>query len=242
MSTVNVVVGASGGIGAALVNALASASPSSLVIAVGRQQCKATAGNIRPYAIEDYSEPSIQICLNHIISEYGKLTTLICCVGTLHDDTKGIKPEKRLEDINANQLSHYFAVNTIIPSLWVKHAAEHFSDQGPAHCVVLSARVGSISDNRVGGWYGYRASKAALNMFIKTAQVEYQRRAKNVALVAYHPGTVDTALSKPFQRNVKPEKLFTPAFTAQQLLSFLPDLDPQQGPFYLDWQGQAIDW
>ena len=133
-------------------------------------------------------------------------------------------------------------VNFIPPSLWIKHAVKLLAPKCLTSFTVLSARVGSISDNQLGGWYGYRASKAALNMMLKTAQVEYRRRLPESGLVAYHPGTVDTQLSKPFQANVKPEKLFTPEFTAQALWRELDTLSVEKAPYYIDWQGKTISW
>lgn len=109
----------------------------------------------------------------------------------------------------------------------------------------LSARVGSINDNELGGWYTYRASKAALNMLFKTAAIELARRAKNTKLILFHPGTTDTELSKPFQKNVPAGKLFTPEFVAGQLFELTnnnPDLKLNGEPAYLDWQGSTIPW
>ena len=106
----------------------------------------------------------------------------------------------------------------------------------------FSARVGSINDNKLGGWYGYRASKAALNMMLKCAQIECQRRAKNISLISYHPGTVETELSKPFQSKVPTGKLFSAHFTVTQLLNIIPSLSAENGPHYIDWQGNTIPW
>jgi NAD(P)-dependent dehydrogenase (short-subunit alcohol dehydrogenase family) len=94
----------------------------------------------------------------------------------------------------------------------------------------------------MGGWYGYRASKSALNMVIKSASIEYRRRTKHTALASYHPGTVDTGLSKPFQGNVKSNKLFEPAFTAERLVNILANVDVNDGPYYLDWDNKPITW
>ena len=167
---------------------------------------------------------------------------VICTVGFLHNASQGIRPEKRLEDISADALTEYFAVNTIIPALWLKYLPKLVAKQAPTTMAFFSARVGSISDNRLGGWYGYRASKAALNMLVKNAAIELGRRHKHVTLMAYHPGTVDTGLSKPFQANVASKKLFTPAFTAQQLLQQMQDATPEHSPYYVDWDCQTIPW
>ncbi len=106
----------------------------------------------------------------------------------------------------------------------------------------LSARVGSIGDNRLGGWYGYRASKAALNMLVKTAAIEYRRRAPNIRFMVFHPGTTDTPLSKPFQQNVLPGRLFEPGFVASRLLELMDNEPASETPVFLDWSGKPIPW
>ena len=136
----------------------------------------------------------------------------------------------------------YFTTNTILPALWLKYVELILKGTEPAKLVFFSARVGSIGDNKLGGWYGYRASKSALNMIIKCAQIECQRRAKNISLISYHPGTVETKLSKPFQSNVPKDKLFTSDFTVAQLLKIIPTLSAENGPHYIDWQGKTIPW
>ena len=107
---------------------------------------------------------------------------------------------------------------------------------------MLSARVGSIGDNHLGGWYAYRASKAALNMLLKTAAIEYSRRSANVKLLSFHPGTTDTPLSKPFQSSVAADKLFTPDFVAAQLIALMTAADIDGQLAFIDWNGQSIDW
>jgi NAD(P)-dependent dehydrogenase (short-subunit alcohol dehydrogenase family) len=125
-----------------------------------------------------------------------RLLKLIICNGILHTDE--ISPEKRLEDISASSMREILNVNTVIPLLWLAKLAPLLKSKNTCRVAILSARVGSIEDNRSGGWYSYRASKAALNMLIKTAAIELRRRAPNVKLIAFHPGTTDTRLSKPF--------------------------------------------
>ncbi|MED5234325.1 MAG: SDR family NAD(P)-dependent oxidoreductase, partial [Pseudomonadota bacterium] len=156
-------------------------------------------------------------------------------------ESDGIHPEKRLEDVSEQALAAYFSTNSIIPAMWLKHLVNIMSKEGST-LVCLSARVGSIADNGLGGWYGYRASKAALNMLVKTASVEYKRRLKDVMLVCYHPGTVDTGLSKPFQKNVAAKKLFTPEFTAKQLIHHLSALNRDQACHFIDWNGEVVTW
>ena len=206
----------------------------------------------------NYQQASIIDCVNSIGKVAGKISRIVMCNGILHSQTADVQiqaqqpslmPEKRIEDINANALEQLFYANSIVPMLWLSaltpllSQARHKVD-ADNKCVIsiLSARVGSISDNRLGGWYGYRASKAALNMLIKTTAVEYARRLKRVKLIAFHPGTTDTPLSKPFQANVPQGKLFTPEFVASQLYHIMANIEPNGEASYLDWQGQQISW
>ena len=143
---------------------------------------------------------------------------------------------------NFNEL---FNSNTLTPLLCLQSILPLLTHKTQCTITALSARVGSINDNKLGGWYTYRASKAALNMLFKTAAVELARRAKNTKLVLFHPGTTDTALSKPFQKNVPAGKLFTAEFVAKQLFTLTfnnPHLELNGEPAYLDWQGDTIPW
>ncbi|RJG47781.1 SDR family NAD(P)-dependent oxidoreductase [Motilimonas pumila] len=190
----------------------------------------------------DNSESDIEAVCARIAHEtdLDKLRYAIIFNGLLHNDK--ISPEKRLEHINQYQLVQSFQANSITPALWMQHLLPILQQSSGCHLCCFSARVGSINDNRLGGWYSYRASKAALNMLVKTFAIEYARRAKKVKLVAFHPGTTDTLLSQPFQKNVSPEALFKPAFVAEQLLANLAKLPADQQASYIDWQGKNIDW
>ncbi|WP_350432612.1 SDR family NAD(P)-dependent oxidoreductase [Shewanella sp. H8] len=208
----------------------------------------------------DYQQASISTCIAEMSSMVGTITKIIICNGILHSKTTNeptdnentgtthLMPEKRIEDINSDALQQLFYANSIVPMLWLSALTELLLQQpnkiDNPKCVIsiLSARVGSISDNRLGGWYGYRASKAALNMLIKTTAVEYARRLKRVKLIAFHPGTTDTPLSKPFQANVPAGKLFTPEFVASQLYNIMVNIEPNSEASYLDWQGKEISW
>ena len=189
------------------------------------------------------TEEDIEQLLQQLAHLQGRITRVVICIGVLHQsEPHPMMPEKRLEDVNIQQLMHSAHVNTILPALWVAKLLPLAKGAQPCVMAVLSARVGSIGDNRLGGWYSYRSSKAALNMFLKTAAIEYSRRANNVKLLAFHPGTTDTDLSKPFQANVPRDKLFTPAFVARQLIGIMDGLSADGELSYLDWQGQPIVW
>jgi NAD(P)-dependent dehydrogenase (short-subunit alcohol dehydrogenase family) len=239
------VIGSSGGIGASLVQELSLSGRFSQVFAVSRNLPEEPVKGVNYQIIDSQHESKISEYCQKLSHPEEQFSLIICCIGSLSEklvNGQSISPEKRLEDINPTQLQYYFQTNTVMPALWLKHVEPLLQGSISANLVFLSARVGSITDNLLGGWYGYRASKAALNMLLKTAQIEFQRRAKNVCIVSYHPGTVDTKLSKPFQSNVKPEKLFTAAFTAKQLLSQLDNCSAVKGPYFIDWDGKTIPW
>ncbi|MCL1065874.1 SDR family NAD(P)-dependent oxidoreductase [Shewanella olleyana] len=198
----------------------------------------------------DYSQQNIATTCQSLSSITGHIVKVFICNGrlhTIHKDNKAsqsqlIAPEKRLEDINPESMQALFNSNAIVPMLWLQNLVNVL--KGKQQCVisVLSARVGSISDNHLGGWYSYRATKSALNMLIKTCAIEYARRAKNCKLIAFHPGTTDTDLSKPFQANVPEGKLFTAEFVAKQLLGIHQELTFDCEAEFLDWQGKTITW
>ena len=199
------VIGASGGIGAAFVAALTAAG--SEVIALSRADLDIT------------DETSIAAAAARIGAP---LDLVIVATGLLHGN--GVAPEKAMRDLSAATLARYFAVNATGPALVAKHFLPLLARDRRAVFAALSARVGSISDNRLGGWYGYRASKAALNQLIRTLAIELARTRPEALCVALHPGTVDTGLSQPFQRGVP--DLFTPERSAAAMLAVLAGLTP----------------
>ncbi|MDN3523673.1 SDR family NAD(P)-dependent oxidoreductase [Halomonas sabkhae] len=164
---------------------------------------------------------------------------VLICNGRLHSES--IDVEKKLDDLQVESFHQLMDSNALIPALWLRSLLPLLKKHD-TRIAVFSARIGSIGDNRLGGWYSYRASKAALNMLLKTAAVEYARIAKGVKLVAFHPGTTDTPLSKPFQAKVPKGKLFTPDFVASRLLDILDTVEADRTLSFLDWDGQAIDW
>lgn len=188
----------------------------------------------------DYSEAAIKDLCTELRAPENDFSHVVICNGLLHSDT--LAPEKRLEDIDAESLQAILLANSVIPMLWLANLAPLLKSKLECTVAVFSARVGSIEDNRSGGWYGYRASKAALNMLIKTASIELRRRAPQVKLFAFHPGTTDTALSKPFQANVPEGKLFTPDFVAERLLGIMATVDREGDAEFIDWDGKPISW
>ncbi|GAB56241.1 oxidoreductase, short-chain dehydrogenase/reductase family protein [Glaciecola punicea ACAM 611] len=242
MSEHVLVIGAGGGIGKELVNQLCTHSPDAQVYSVSRGQASTVFHNQQHFTFDSTHEHSIKSFVDELIEKKIRFSRIICTTGVLHTSgDKTLKPEKRLEDIDPAQLAEYFRVNTAVPAMWLKYLVKIVA-KDKASIVFFSARVGSISENGIGGWYGYRASKAALNMIVKTASIEYMRRAPNTTLACYHPGTVDTGLSKPFQSNVKPGKLFSAEFTVSQLLSHMHGFDAQHSPYYIDWDGKTIPY
>ncbi|MFQ3189935.1 MAG: NAD(P)-dependent dehydrogenase (short-subunit alcohol dehydrogenase family) [Paraglaciecola sp.] len=239
------VIGASGGIGKTLVKKLYESDEYEHVYAVSRSLPASPIEGVQYHALDSDNENLVAEYCQQLKQAGGQFSLVVCCIGALHateSDNLKIMPEKRLEDLQKEQLSFYFTTNTILPAIWLKHVEPILKGPEPSKLVFFSARVGSINENKLGGWYGYRASKSALNMMIKCAQIECQRRAKNISLISYHPGTVETELSKPFQAKVPTGKLFTTDFTVTQLLKIIPDLNAESGPHYIDWQGSVIPW
>lgn len=167
------------------------------------------------------------------------LKLILVAIGTLHRDD-GTGPEKSWRDLSSDNMAEIFAANAIAPSLVAKHFLPLLPRNERGVFAALSARVGSISDNRLGGWYSYRASKAALNQIIKTAAIELARTKPKAICIGLHPGTVDTDLSKPFQANVAEGKLFTPQTSAAHLLNVIANATPAHSGSLLAWDGTTV--
>ena len=240
MSAYSLVIGASSAIAHAIIQQEHKLHPEQQLICVSRSEghYSQQAGIIN--VVCDYREGSITQLCEQLKPYAGQFDRVYICNGVLHDEK--MTPEKKLEEVNADQLMQSFQTNTIIPMLWLSKLIKLLGGTKPTQVAVFSARVGSISDNRMGGWYSYRASKAALNMLIKSCAIEYARRAKNVKLIAFHPGTTASPLSKPFQTSVPENKLFSAEFVAQRLLMILQQVPMDNQVSYLDWDSQPIDW
>ncbi|MGB2926616.1 MAG: SDR family NAD(P)-dependent oxidoreductase [Limnothrix sp.] len=168
------------------------------------------------------------------------LHEVIYCVGLLHDEM--LQPEKSLRHIQSENLTRYFQVNAVGAVLWAKYLLPFLKGGDRPIFAAVSAKVGSIGDNRLGGWYGYRASKAALNMLLRNVAIEWGRVAPEIIVALLHPGTTNTDLSKPFQKNVPPEKLFSPTRTVTQLREVMEQLTPQNSGEFFSWDGEPLPW
>jgi NAD(P)-dependent dehydrogenase (short-subunit alcohol dehydrogenase family) len=175
-----------------------------------------------------------------IAEEVGKLHLVVNCAGILHEGS--IQPEKSLKHIDPEHLLRYFQVNSISSLLLAKHLLPLFRHGEKSILAAISAKVGSIGDNQLGGWYGYRASKAALNMFMRNVAIEYRRTSPRTIVTMLHPGTTDTRLSQPFQKNVSVEKLFSVERTVTQLLEVIENLDEDDSGQFFSWDGSRLPW
>jgi NAD(P)-dependent dehydrogenase (short-subunit alcohol dehydrogenase family) len=250
------IIGGTGGIGQAIVK--------ELLQRIANEQNEQSDGNIgRVYATYHKSQPdfaadnlywismdvsdegSIEQAIADIKQQTTHIDWVINCVGLLH--TANNQPEKALRQLETDFFLQSMQINALASLLIAKHIrpllakSERDADR-PAIFATISARVGSISDNHLGGWYSYRMSKAALNMGMKNLSIEWSWSLKDVCVVVMQPGTVDTQLSSPFQSNVADEKLFSPAYSAERLLEVLDRMSAAQSGSFVDWAGESIPW
>jgi NAD(P)-dependent dehydrogenase (short-subunit alcohol dehydrogenase family) len=231
-----VIVGASGGLGSAFVKVFAD-DPTNIVHAFSRSKLENKLVNVNYGRVDFLDEESIRQAAEQS-AQTGALDCVIVATGMLHDGD--LMPEKSLRDLNAESFQRSFFANTIGPALVAKHFLPKLQRNQRSVFAALSARVGSIGDNRLGGWYAYRASKAALNMLIKTASIEIARRQKQAIVVGLHPGTVDTSLSQPFQQRVPSDKLFDADYSARQLVKVLQGLAAEDSGKVFAWDGSEV--
>ncbi len=243
--------GASRGIGLGLCDKLLASARFSRVYATGRHAERSEGlADLRsrfgdalvPLDMDIAREPAIQAAAQRIGEAESRLDLIINVSGVLHDSSRGMRPEKRLEDIEVENLEHSFRVNAFGPILMAKHFHRLLNHGDKAVFASLSARVGSIEDNGLGGWYAYRAAKAAQNQFSLTAAIELSRRARHTIVLSLHPGTTDTGLSEPFQGRVPDGKLFSVDFVTDQLLAIIDNVGPEDSGCFYAWDGQPIPW
>ena len=223
------VIGASGGIGAALLARLQADPRFTRVLGLSRQS--------QP-ALDLLHEASIARAAAHVAGLGLPLRLLIDATGLLHGD--GHQPEKSWQQLDPVQMAQAFAVNAIGPALLMKHFLPQLPRQGHAVFATLSAKVGSIGDNHLGGWYSYRASKAALNQLVRTAAIELRRRQPQALCVALHPGTVATALSAPFAKTGL--QVQAPDHAAARLLGVIDGLQATDSGGFFNHDGSALPW
>lgn len=229
------VAGATGGIGAALCARLAEMPDVGRVFTMSREP----GSGANELHLDVTNEDSIYTAAEAIRARAGTLNLVIVATGTLHDGD-GFQPEKSWHALDSESCAHAFRVNATGPALVAKHFLPLLTRDRKTAFAALSARVGSISDNDLGGWYAYRASKAALNMTIRGLSIELARRWPDAVCVGLHPGTVDTRLSAPFQRNVPDHKLFSPDYTAIRLLKVLDGLSAADSGGVFAWDGARV--
>jgi len=230
-----VIFGGGGGIGSALIKETRSRFPEAQIFA--------TWHTARP-DISDVYWSRVDVTCEDQVSAFakgiGETYWIINAIGLLHVGERA--PEKTIRDFDAGFFQHNIEANTLPALLIAKHFTSHLRHPEPSVYATVSARVGSITDNRLGGWYSYRCSKAALNMALRNLSIEWRRTLPNVCVAALHPGTTDTALSAPFQARVPEGKLFSTAKTAALLVDRLCELTPADSGRFLSYDGEEIPW
>jgi NAD(P)-dependent dehydrogenase (short-subunit alcohol dehydrogenase family) len=240
------IIGANRGIGLGITQALLNTAGIQTVCATYRDRNTATElfdqknSKLVQMQAEVTDEKSLQQLAGDIKQLGIQPDLVIHCAGILHE--RGVQPEKSLQQCQADALQRLFAVNSIGPLLVAKAIIPLLPKRKPTHFAVLSAMVGSIGGNRLGGWYSYRASKAALNQLLRTLSIECQRTHPELCITAIHPGTTDTGLSAPFQANVKPGKLYTPAQSAARILEVVQAGNPEESGRFVNWDGSPIPY
>ncbi|MBV2128836.1 SDR family NAD(P)-dependent oxidoreductase [Arsukibacterium indicum] len=241
MSEQVLIIGAGSGIGLGLVQHYLALGHQ--VQAISRSSCPAALAQpalnwlqLATTAAGDVAESMVNQAVAEAITLQPSI--IFICQGWLHDNQHG--PEKTLRQLTADQMQKSFAINVWQPAMYLKALFGYLTKQPDVKILVLSAKVGSITDNELGGWYSYRAGKAAVNMLVKTTGIELGRYNKTATLVSLHPGTTDTALSAPFQANVPAGQLQSAAATADRLAEVAAKLTPQLSGKLLNWDGTIL--
>jgi NAD(P)-dependent dehydrogenase (short-subunit alcohol dehydrogenase family) len=244
------IVGGSRGLGLGFVRALLAQPRFAKVFAASREPLQsqdllalagAHSGRLVTLPLDVTNESSVMQAADTVRAAVSALHLLIDCAGVLHDGAS-LAPERRLADVRVESMLLSFQVNALGPLLLAKHFHGLLERAPRAVIANVSARVGSIGDNRLGSWYAYRVSKAAQNQVTHTISIELGRRAPNLICVALHPGTVDTELSRPFQAGVNPDSLLSPDYSAAQLLRVIDGLDRDANGRFYAWDGSEIPW
>ena len=242
-----IIAGISGAIGQALALKYLDEFPEQPVIGLCRNPDKATEAmgkppglQLRPWDAESAVPLEVDDELAQTLADSGGIHRLVYAAGLLHDDR--MFPEKRLEDLTADNLARAFQVNCVGFGLLVQALSPWFRGPQLTRVAAISAKVGSISDNHLGGWYAYRCSKAALNMLVKNLSVELPRRYRPVACVALHPGTTRSGLSEPFSQSLANLTVHGPEGTADNLFCVIEALQEQDNGRFISWDGSDLPW
>jgi len=232
-----VVFGAGGGLGGAFVDALAVDDAVARVHAVSRGVPGFSSPKVTGHACDPLDDAALAETVAAVTAS-GPIHLVIVATGILHGD--GISPEKTWRQVDADAMARVLAINTVAPTLIAKHVLPALAKDRKSCLAALSARVGSIGDNRLGGWVSYRASKAALNMMIRTFSIELARVNAGAAFIGLHPGTVETGLSEPFRGGVPKGGLFTPERSVAGMLKVVDGIDPEMSGKILDYSGKEV--
>lgn len=235
-----VIIGASGGIGQALTQAIAAQYPNANLFGTYHRHEPDFSDASFNGAKLSQLDASTDSAVAAYAKDFESVDWLINCAGFLHNEEKG--PEKSIRHFESNFFIENITRNTLPSMLLARYFQRPLRNSKQSVFCTISAKVGSISDNQLGGWFSYRSSKAALNMFLKGLAIEWQRAMPNCSVAALHPGTTDTALSKPFQKNVAPEKLFSRTQSAAYLLTVIEHLSADNTGQFWSWDGSTIPW
>ncbi len=232
------IIGSSGAIGNAVAEILLDDDGVEAIYRFSRNDSNENSDRVKNLFLDIEDEESIKDCIKNLSKDI-KFDLVFVATGILHNDND-IFPEKSIRDISQSKLEKVLLVNTIGPALVGKYFIPYLRKDSKSIFAFLSARVGSISDNKLGGWYSYRASKTALNQIIKNFSIEVRRSNPNAIFIGLQPGTVKSFLSKPFEKNVRPENLFTPEYSATKMLEVIDNLSLEDTGKVYAWDGEEI--
>lgn len=231
------VIGASGTLGETFVTALLDESPDNQLIVFARTPVTHRDARVTYIPISYDSESAIESAVGAISPEV-RFDRIVVATGILHNSR--VKPEKSLKELKYDTMQEVFLANTLFPAMAAKYFLPRLLTDRRAVMAFLSARVGSITDNHLGGWYAYRASKAALNMMVKNTAIEFGRFHKQAIIVGLHPGTVQSPLSEPYSAQVTPDRYFTASYAVKKLMTVINGLEPSQTGNCYAWDGTQI--
>ena len=232
-----VIIGSSGAIGRAFVDLYSKIDTVEDIFSFSKTQTEFGSNKVKSFPIDIEDEVSIKSAAEAIGSQ--KIDTVIVATGILHN--KDFGPEKSIKDLDSDNFLKVLKINTVGPAIIGKYFLPLLTKDQKSVFAFLSARVGSISENKLGGWYSYRASKTALNQVIKNFSIEISRTNPNAVILGLQPGTVESNLSEPFKKNVARDKLFTPEYSAEMLANVILDSTQDNSGDLLSWDGETIN-